>query len=118
MTSVDSTDGVKESHQSPQKDEYCGAGNTLLVTKGISPSERLLTTDFSCVRQMKRYGKLVFIGSLCCIVRAHTVILDIDDTIDATHLFGSVWLQTKYGNGQPNVVTTVVDSVVNSFQQS
>jgi len=44
-------------------------------------------------------------GHDVCIVKAHN-----------TQLFGFVWLQTKYGSRGPNTVTTVVDSVVNSFQ--
>jgi len=35
------------------------------------------------------------------------IISDITDT----PLFGSVWLQPKYGNCEPNAVTTVADSV-------
>ena len=37
----------------------------------------------------------------------HGIISDITDT-PTTPLFGLVWLQPKYGNCEPNAVTTVL----------
>jgi hypothetical protein len=62
------------------------------------------------VRQTKDWGKLCLLG-----LDAASVTVSC-----RTLLFGLAWLRTRYGNGGPNAVTTVVDSVAwhcNSFHQ-
>jgi hypothetical protein len=79
----------------------------MLVTKGMSSGETLLKTKNCTHKTEKGVGKAGVYSVwmlLCGVVKVH------DTTSDAL-LFGYVWPRAKYGNGEPNAVTTVVDSV-------
>ena len=71
----------------------------MLDTKGVSSGDTLLKTRNCTHWTDKGAGKAGVYWVL--MQKAH-------DTMSDTLLFGLVWLRTKYGNGEPNAITTAV----------